>query len=84
MAASIETLEKTVTSVEVDATEEPVEMSKDLEKALELLRQCSVILDYVSDPMLCRTLSKRERDALERCSATVTDFIIDTRAAYEE
>ena len=47
----------------------------DLLDSLSLLSQCKRLLDYMSDPDLCKNLSKRERDSMSRLSEKLKDHL---------
>ena len=60
------------------------EMSEDLSEALDMLKLCAVLADYISDPLFCRALSKRERDAMARLSDEVNTLVDRINAEYTE
>lgn len=67
-----------------DAYDEQEEALQDLEKSFELLTKCMHLLDYMSDPVMVPTLSKREREAMARLSDAVQDYMDETQPNYEK
>lgn len=65
---------------------EPDEQSmfNDILDSLDLLRKCMHLLDYLSDPDLCKSVTKRERDTMARLSESVDEFLDDAETKYEE
>jgi hypothetical protein len=51
---------------------------------LFLLKQVKVFLSYVSDPELCKTLSKRERDVADRLIGKLGEYLDEMSVTYDE
>lgn len=54
----------------------------DLVAALGLLKKATLLLDYCSDTDLCKTVSKRERNAMSRLSDKISSFVSETEESY--
>jgi hypothetical protein len=73
-----------VEGVVVDDFEDEDTMIQDIYDSMGLLNQSMHLLDYLSDPDLCRAVSKRERDSMARLSDRIRLFLDNMNAAYEE
>lgn len=56
----------------------------DMAAALEMLNRCMHLLDFMSDPVLCRAISKRERDSMARLSDQVKELLDELEPEYSE
>jgi hypothetical protein len=61
-----------ITTTTVEAESSPLD---DLETALGLLRQAHIMLSLVSDPDLCKVVSKRERATMTKLSSRIGSFV---------
>lgn len=59
------------------------EMLSDLLDGRSLLKRANVLLDYLSDSVLVRQITKKEREAMDRLSILI-DAHIDGTTVYEE
>lgn len=57
-------------------------MADDIDEALTLLSKAMKLLDALSDVDICKTLTKRERDAMERVSGLIREFLDDVESNY--
>jgi len=67
-----------------DIDETQAQTFEDLCKGVNLIRRCTVLLDFMSDPDLVRTISKREREAMIRMSDLLHAYNEDVTSGYEE
>lgn len=56
----------------------------DIKEAILLFATVKTILDYVSDPELVRTISKRERENMTKVSEKVRRFLATIEPTYSE
>ena len=94
MMTDLETLDKLhakkVVEAEVvqndleESGEEESLVTNDLCNGVQLIRKCFVLLDYMSDKDLCKTLSQRERDAMIRLSDRLHEYNDEVTAEYED
>lgn len=56
----------------------------DMRDALDLLNKCMHLLDYLSDDVLCKTITKKERDSMARLSDLVKEYLDVTEDSYVE
>lgn len=64
--------------------EEDDSVQDDIREAISLLRKSRTMLCYLADPDLCKSLSKRERDAMDRLNTILYEFLVEVGPAYEE
>lgn len=86
MAKTIADLEReALENAEFEEDEEDAEENSayynDLINALELLKKTTTALRYVADPVMCKTLSKRERDSMLRMAEHIMEFVDETEDA---
>ena len=90
--ASLEDFEesqvKKVAEVEVLESDEfgpdEADIAQDILDALSLLSKCMHLLDYLSDPDLCKSVTKRERDSMSRLSESVRTYLDAVEGNYVE
>lgn len=67
--------------------EEPVSSEEqaffDMQESLDLLRQTRTLLQYLSDPELCRTITMKERKAMIALATKVHGFVDNVEDSYE-
>lgn len=56
----------------------------DLHDAFFLLGKCRNLLNYVADPDLCKTFTKKEREAMERLSEKIKEYLDSVELSYED
>lgn len=59
-------------------------MYQDVIDAIELLKKCMHLLDYMSDTDLCKSITKREREVMGRVSNSVGEYLDEVVIRYEE
>jgi hypothetical protein len=62
----------------VAVPDEPVEEEDgytEWDQAVALIKKAAVMLDYMSDPDLCKSVDRRERDAMFRFSEQLWEFV---------
>lgn len=69
-----------------DEEDEPQDeqIMADLQEAFDLIHRAKTMLDYISDPQLCKTISKRERETMTRLSGNLADYLNETAESYNE
>lgn len=67
-----------------DFESEELLIYQDVRNALTLLHKCVHMLDYMADTDTCKSVSKRERDNMDRLSQQVKEFLEDTEGNYED
>lgn len=68
----------------VDDEDDDDTMFNDLDAANDLLKRAAILLDFMSDPVMCRNISKRERDIMARFSDEIHDFTKEVDEYYLE
>lgn len=56
----------------------------DLIDSIALLESTKRLLGYISDSTLCRSISERERAAIQRVLKKIDPFLLEMQTAYEE
>lgn len=56
----------------------------DLREGIHLLSTAKALLDYISNPLLIRTMSKRERDVGIGLSEQIRRYLAEVVPTYEE
>jgi hypothetical protein len=86
--ATIEELEaQALKQPEKEQDFEPEAQDKDLLEdfweATSLLAKARTLLDFMSDPELCKGLSRRERDSMSRLAERLNGFLDNVDGVYE-
>jgi len=80
-------LEESLTSDEDDDPDDDEEVEEqvqiDLNDGLILIKRAKTLIDYISDPLLCKSISKREREVMFKLSMQLGDFLSSTVPSYE-
>lgn len=56
----------------------------DLSEAIILLKRSKTLIDYLSDPELCKAVSKRERGSMTKLSGKLGEYIDSVESSYGE
>lgn len=59
-------------------------LHEDVADALTLLSKALTMLNYISDPILCKAISNRERAGMNRLSTKIREFIDEVEGSYTE
>jgi hypothetical protein len=57
---------------------------EDLNEGLSLVKRCKTLLDYIGDPELCKTISKRERTSMAKLATKLGAYVSSIDNAYGE
>lgn len=63
--------------------EETIQLAK-LQAASDMLKKSAVLFEYISDPDLCKNLSKRERTAIDKQLARIYALVEEVDVIIEE
>lgn len=63
---------------------EEILVENDMQEALDWLNKCMHLLDYMSDTLLCKSITKRERETMGRVSEGLRGFLDDIGSHYAE
>jgi phosphate uptake regulator len=88
---TLEELEASLQNAEPEEEEEfddsdesmATEIWHDLDAALDRLKKASLLLDYMSDPVLCLELGQTERNVMGRMADEISQFVTDMEESYE-
>ena len=47
----------------------------DLTSAIEMLSNCATLLNYMGNPILCKSVTKQERNNMLRVAINIVDFV---------
>lgn len=56
----------------------------DIQEAISLFITVKALLDYVGSPILCKVVSKRERDTMAKVSEQIREFLASAEPTYLE
>ncbi len=63
---------------------DPDQMLDDLLEGVRLIEQARTLFQFISDPILCPALSKREKLSMERLSEKMKEHLCQVEATYDE
>lgn len=63
--------------------DEDDDLREDFFEAVSLLSKCKTMMDFAADPDLCKSLSKRERESMERVSGQLKSFLDAVEGVYD-
>lgn len=69
---------------EVDPDEERNLLLNDLDASCDLFKKVQIFLDYISEPAVCQSLTKRERSIAARLSETIDEQVDAIEQLLEE
>jgi len=80
---------KTVDGEVEDEDDSPFEADEeqlmtDINEALILIKRSKTLIDYISDPELCKTMSKRERLSMLKLSGKLAEYVSSIEGTYGE
>lgn len=78
--ASLEELEQEQVAPEFDEEEEQDEDDGQLQEAIALLIKANVLMSYMGDPELCKTITKRERQVMLKLGGKIYDYLEEVQA----
>ena len=91
--ATIQDLEKTqgapclpcepTEAIEAEFTGES-DLQDTLIEALDLLKKAMILFNYCADPILCKIVSKKERDTMDRLATNIDEFLDDAEQYEDE
>lgn len=61
---------------------EEVLMEDDILEAIDLLHKCMHLLDYIADPDLCKTVTKRERKVMVNVANSLRTYLDEVGTHY--
>jgi hypothetical protein len=67
-----------------DYDDEEEQMRADVIDGMGLLGSVKTLLDYLSDPLLCKTVTKRERDIMDKLSEKIREYLCEVEPTYSE
>jgi hypothetical protein len=63
---------------------EDEQMLCDLQEAIILIKRAKTLIDYVGEPELCKTISKRERLSMVKLSGKLEAYVNSIESSYGE
>lgn len=70
--------------VDAEVFDQEDQAVSDMQEAIRILITMKTLIDYVGNPDLCRSLSRRERTILEKVSTRVGNFLGSVVPTYIE
>lgn len=60
------------------------QLMTDLDEGVTLIRRAKTLIDYLADPELCKTVSKKERATMLKLSEKIGEYVGGIEANYGE
>lgn len=69
---------------EFEEVDEETSLANKLESASYLLKQSAILFEFISDPDLCKSISKRERGIISKQVKRIYQLVEEADAVLEE
>lgn len=67
-----------------EAIDDDEQAYMDVQEAIQLLQKAKTMLDYFGDSDMIKTITKRERDSIERVSGKIKGYLDNVSPIYTE